>query len=358
MKKRTLRIQVLLGILFVLCFVSLLEVMFLGRKNIPEDISGASIVSVSSSVVRVPVPLLFVGDIMLGRYVEKRMNEYGGAYPFVQVRDLLKKHTVIANLEGPIPEVHEVTPAFGFRFSFPSRSASVLQSENIDAVTLANNHGFDMGKDGHSHTKKILSANEVVSFGSYDNTALDYYTTKLGTTSITVIGINMVSDMWNEKKVLDSVQKMVAEHDHSVVVAFLHWGNEYSHTQNSVQREFAHKLIDRGVGVIVGAHPHVTQGVEVYKGKPIFYSLGNFIFDQYFNDDVQESYGVEVQKFGDDLVFVALPFQSHRSQVSVATGTKADAIVDVIKRNSSAEVKKMFSGNELRIPISVMLNNQ
>jgi poly-gamma-glutamate synthesis protein (capsule biosynthesis protein) len=110
------------------------------------------------------------------------------------------------------------------------------------------------------------------------------------------------------------------------------------------------------VGVIVGSHSHVTQGVELYKGRPIFYSLGNFIFDQYFSDDVQQSIGIEVQKFGEDIVFAFVPFESNVSQVSVATGTKAEVILGVVKMNATIEMKKRLSGNELRIPVGALLN--
>jgi poly-gamma-glutamate synthesis protein (capsule biosynthesis protein) len=355
--KKQKRVIVAAGVLctvITVCVVSMIACGIEIEKS--ENDITQNVLRIANSVEHAPRPLLFVGDIMMGRYVEKRMNENGEVYPFALVHDLLKKHTVIANLEGPIPVVHEATPAFGFRFSFPLRAARILHSENIAAVSLANNHGFDMGEEGYVHTKKIVNTHGVVSFGSYDNSSLDYYSTKLGTTSVTVIGINMVSDVWDEKRVIENVQKIIRQQKYSVVVAFLHWGNEYSHTQTGTQREFAHKIIDSGVGVIVGSHSHVTQGVELYKGRPIFYSLGNFIFDQYFSDDVQQSIGIEVQKFGEDIVFAFVPFESNVSQVSVATGTKAEVILGVVKMNATIEMKKRLSGNELRIPVGALLN--
>jgi poly-gamma-glutamate synthesis protein (capsule biosynthesis protein) len=303
-------------------------------------------------------PLLFVGDIMLGRYVERLVVQHGDSYLLADVEDLLRSHTVIANLEGPIPEVHRPTPSNGFTFSFPKTTPQFLKDNHIAAVSLSNNHGLDQKMAGHEHTKKVLDDVGVVHFGANYTTTEDYFETQVGTTSIVIIGMNMISDSWNERRALEVAKRTSESHPDSILVVYIHWGNEYDHLQGSVQRIFARKLIESGVDVIIGSHPHVTQGIELYKGRPIFYSLGNFIFDQYFSEDVQESIGVGVQKFGEDMVFALLPFQSIRSQVSVATGTKAEAIMHVVKKNSSEEVKKMLSGNELRMPISVILNNK
>ncbi|NTU99490.1 CapA family protein, partial [Candidatus Falkowbacteria bacterium] len=76
------------------------------------------------------------------------------------------------------------------------------------------------------------------------------------------------------------------------VVVNIHWGVEYKHDFSKKQQTVGHALIDAGADAIIGHHPHVTQGIEVYNNKPIFYSLGNFIFDQYFSKDTQEGFAV------------------------------------------------------------------
>ncbi len=72
---------------------------------------------------------------------------------------------------------------------------------------------------------------------------------------------------------------------------------EYTHYQNNLQQEIAHSFIDQGADMIIGHHPHVVQGMEIYQNKPIFYSLGNFIFDQYFSPDTQEGLGIGISTF-------------------------------------------------------------
>ena len=93
-------------------------------------------------------------------------------------------------------------------------------------------------------------------------------------------------------------QKQIAENnDSDLIVAYLHFGNEYSNSPNEDQVRIAHELIDYGADVVIGSHPHVTQGIEMYNGKPIFYSLGNFIFDQ-SNPATHSAYFVQIDLVG------------------------------------------------------------
>ena len=81
---------------------------------------------------------------------------------------------------------------------------------------------------------------------------------------------------------LDVQRRDARRNDHAdVVVPFLHWGREGTPEPEASQRELARRLIDAGASAVIGAHPHVTQTVDVYKGRPIVYSLGNFVFDYY-----------------------------------------------------------------------------
>ena len=89
-------------------------------------------------------------------------------------------------------------------------------------------------------------------------------------------------------------QKQISENnDSDLIVAMLHYGNEYMTSPNDDQIRISHELIDDGVDVVIGSHPHVPQGVEMYNGKPIFYSLGNFIFDM-SGGDMDSTYFVEI----------------------------------------------------------------
>ncbi|HXK39418.1 MAG TPA: CapA family protein, partial [Candidatus Paceibacterota bacterium] len=122
-----------------------------------------------------------------------------------------------------------------------------------------------------------------------------------------------------------AVREALAAFPESAFVAvFTHWGNEYEATHSSAQETFAHLLIDSGADLVVGAHPHVVQDVEIYKGKHIYYSLGNFVFDQYWNDAVQTGLMVLVTLDDDRTAYQELSIKSVRSQPTVTEVARLD----------------------------------
>lgn len=304
---------------------------FFSHTRIQEDLDGNSQTELATTA-----PLLFTGDIMLGRFVETLAGRKGdNLYAFASTTDYLKSHIAIANLEGPIPSVHEPTPVNGFTFSFPSSTPSVLKRGGVTAVSLANNHMFDHGRIGYEETKVALDKGSVDHFGGYSPTTDDYFETKLGTTTVIVYGITMIATGWDEAQAVKVTEKIRAQHPNAHLIAFLHWGDEYL-TQNIYQQAFAHKLIDRGVDAIIGSHPHVVQGIEVYNGKPIFYSLGNFIFDQYWRDKVEDGYMVRMSSIDE---YEIVPIHSERSVPSIATGSVRDQILMDIAKQSPQELR-------------------
>ncbi len=103
-------------------------------------------------------------------------------------------------------------------------------------------------------------------------------------------GFSQVYGLLDADKMLETVRDLASSSDY--VVVNIHWGIEYQSKHGQIQQDLAHKLVDAGADAIIGHHPHVVQGSEVYKGKPIFYSLGNFIFDQYFSVETQRGLAV------------------------------------------------------------------
>jgi poly-gamma-glutamate synthesis protein (capsule biosynthesis protein) len=276
---------------------------------------------------------------MLGRYVETLTKKSGDKlYAFKEMKEYLKQHTTIANLEGPIPDVHTQTPSNGMSFSFPASAPHTLKEGGIAAVSLANNHMFDKGKVGYEQTKRALDAEGVIHFGGYTPTQDDHFETKLGTMTVIVYGITMIATGWDEAQAIVVTKKLRQEHPDAHLVAFIHWGDEYK-TQNIYQRAFAHALIDNGVDAIVGAHPHIVQGIETYQGKPIFYSLGNFIFDQYWQHNLEDGLAVKFSAEGTSYVYELIPIRSSRSIPSVATSTDQERILKNISSQSPSELR-------------------
>jgi poly-gamma-glutamate capsule biosynthesis protein CapA/YwtB (metallophosphatase superfamily) len=295
------------------------------------------------------LPLLFAGDIMLGRYVETLSERSGDElYPFKEIEDYLKQRVTVINLEGPIPEVHKPTPINGFSFSFPSYVPRILKEAGITAVTLANNHMFDQGRNGYEETKLALDAEGLAHFGGYAPTQNDYFEAMLGDTSVVVYGITMIATGWDESQALDVTRKLRSEHKNSYLIAFMHWGDEYK-TQNAYQREFAHALIENGVDAIIGSHPHVIQGIEIYDNKPIFYSLGNFIFDQYQAANLSDGVMIQLSREDKEYVYDIVPIHENRSVPSVATSTKRMQILENISAQSALELQASVLEGKIRV---------
>ncbi len=285
--------------------------------------------------------LLFVGDIMLGRYVETLMKRDGLTYPFTNIKSLLFDSTyVIANLEGPIPREHKQTASNGFGFSFQKDIVSVLSNYHISAVSLANNHTSDQGEDGYQNTVDELLGHNIASFGDSPSFKPNTISNTIAGETFTTIGINLITPRWNEEKTLEGVKALCIKHQNETLIAFIHAGTEYTHKQSGKQVEFAHKLLsDTCVQIIIGSHPHVVQGIEKVNGKIVFYSLGNFIFDQYFSEDTQEGLTVKLEKDGANTKFTLIPVTQSLSQVSIADAKTRSKILNDIAEASNEDVK-------------------
>ena len=107
---------------------------------------------------------------------------------------------------------------------------------------------------------------------------------KLDDITISLVGYHQFEnpDITN---VLQAIQEEKAQGN--FIIFFPHWGNEYEKKASDIQKEIARKVVQAGADIVIGAHPHVIQNVETHDSKPIFYSLGNFVFDQWFSEDVK-----------------------------------------------------------------------
>lgn len=250
----------------------------LPEKNLSEEISSLEKITT----------IRFVGDIMLGRYVEQLTDKYGDDYPFKGVHHILTEPDItIGNFEGNIPRIHYPTPSGGMQFSMTSKTMHRLAQEGFDVLSLANNHSYDNGRSAYVYTQEMCFQSNVICGGDHQFTSSN--NVRIITHDGTRIGMLFLNAVFAQPTPDELKQLFTEIRDVSdVQIAYIHWGDEYALTHNSMQEKLAHELIDIGIDVIVGHHPHVIQDIEIYKNVPIFYSLGNFIFDQYFSVDVQE----------------------------------------------------------------------
>lgn len=262
------------------------------------------------------ITLLSFGDMMLDRNVEKLMLKNNFDYPFAKIkgkeeRFLKGVDIIIANLEGAITDNY-YSPDKAIDFRFDPKILPALKKYNFNVFDLANNHSLDQGKEGLAQTKKYLSGSGMDYFGDQtsDSSQFSLIRTIRGQ-GVCFIGFN------NTDKTIDyyvaeaNIKKLKSECNW--VLVFVHWGVEYKNYFNENQQQLARKFIDWGADAVIGGHPHVAQGIEIYKEKPIFYSLGNFIFDQYFSEETQKGFAVGLV-LGDRVSFYLFPFKIPASQ--------------------------------------------
>jgi poly-gamma-glutamate synthesis protein (capsule biosynthesis protein) len=133
----------------------------------------------------------------------------------------------------------------------------------------------------------------------------------IGNKKVALVGFDITLNNDHLEDDYKLVENLKEEND--LVVVNMHWGLEYRKKSNSEQQEVGHRLIEAGADVIIGHHPHVIQEIEIYQGKPIFYSLGNFIFDQ-SREDTRRGYGVGMVTGSENIEYYIFPYEIKKYQ--------------------------------------------
>lgn len=270
--------------------------------------------------------ILAVGDIMMGRYVAVKINQSGNpSHSFEYVSEYLSKPDLtFANLEAPFsgnaPYVSD-----GMILVAQKNSIKGLIDSGIDLVTISSNHFGDGGQDTMQETFSILEKNKIayVGAGNNEKNAFDYKIIEKNNVKISFLSfgsimpdsygagedypgtawINLSSDN-DLRKVSDTINKAKSITD--VLIVCFHWGTEYTPDPTLDQIKFAHAAIDAGADLIVGTHPHVVQANEIYRGKYIIYSQGNFIMDQMWSQETQEGVIMPIYLYGKKIISIDL----------------------------------------------------
>ena len=238
-----------------------------------------------------PLTLIFAGDVMLddgpGRLIAK------GGDPLEPFAGILKEADYrIANLECPIAESGTALDNKIFSFRAKPDVVRVL-SGRFDAVSLANNHSGDYGHDAFRDTMQHLDNAGIAWFGGGRNLAeahkplwIDRKGVKIAVLAYNEFkprsfeaGADWPGIAWSEDDHVIADIRAAKAAGADLVIPFMHWGWEREPEASERQKTLARKMIDEGAAIVVGGHPHVTQGAENYQGKSIIYSLGNFVFD-------------------------------------------------------------------------------
>lgn len=258
--------------------------------NMYETIfASMGIVTIKSAIVATTtLHLLFTGDIFLDRHIDElsqKNNSY--AYPFTGLKTLEREKydAWIGNLECPVTDKQSTKKQkeTELRFSCKKEYLSELK-KYFDIVSLANNHTDNMnGEIGFLETQKHLKDADIKYFGHFDNSKTNEICKVIEIENkdkikipIAFCGFNGVFKLPTDSQ-LNIVKEFSKKH---ITIILSHQGEEYKFTNNKYQQIIYRKMIDNGADIVIGSHPHVVQNYEIYKGKYIYYSLGNFIFDQ------------------------------------------------------------------------------
>jgi poly-gamma-glutamate synthesis protein (capsule biosynthesis protein) len=262
------------------------------RTNTSENILSDAFVEKQKEVLS-ESKLIITGDVMLGRTVMITSLEQNSdpTYPFSKVAERLRSADItFINLESPI--IYDCPRyAEGFIFCANREMASGLQFSGVDIVNLANNHSRNFGSKGLQETTEILSERGILTTGLGKLVTIQKNDTTFG-----FLGFD-----FTVKNPTDADFDLISDSDQKVdvLVIAIHWGVEYTHDPTSHQKELAKKFVEKGADVIAGHHPHWVQPFDNAWSKDgtkkvIFYSLGNFVFDQMWSEETRRGVVVEL----------------------------------------------------------------
>lgn len=266
-----------------------------------ENVPGGTPKAGKNPKNRTDIRVGMAGDICLDerspamKHMRKKGEGIAGCIDSRLIRRMKGNDFMILNNEFSISDRGKPMKGKAYTFRAPVKNAALLQKLGVDAVSLANNHVFDYGKTAFLDTLSSLKGAGIKYTGGGKNkeeAQKPLYLTCRGKTIALVAATRAekyimtpeagknspgVFRTYNDREYVAAIRR--ADKKADAVIAFVHWGTEYSTRLEPAQKRQAEDYIDAGADVVVGAHTHCMQGVGYYKGKPIFYSLGNLWFN-------------------------------------------------------------------------------
>ncbi|MBI3984293.1 CapA family protein [Candidatus Microgenomates bacterium] len=299
--------------------------------------------------------LTALGDVILGRQVYAKMLQYGYTAPFTAMAKTVNDTDLtLANLECTIADGLSY-PTLGMSFTAPAAALKGLKLAGIDGVNLANNHSLNGGETGYLAMLKLLKEQSIAYFGGGADATQAYaaQTFTVKGTKVSLLGYSSIAGTvaagakvpghayfslppWGDQ-VESEIARMeadvkAAKSQSDLVMVYVHWGAEYTHTASAEMRQVAHRLVDAGADVILGTHPHWVQGIEWYKDRLITYSLGNFVFDQEWSIETKQGVVLKATFEGSRLVsakFVPYQIEDYHQPRLASQATSKQILNDI-----------------------------
>jgi gamma-polyglutamate biosynthesis protein CapA len=314
MKKKYKILIYLTIILFITLGIILYQKLFVNEKIEIENPPIEMAIQKPKEIKETKI--YFVGDMMLDRGVENSViKNFDGNYHklFENLSYLKEADILFANLEGPISDKGNNV---GSKYSFhmDPKVLPAIVDAGFTIVSFSNNHVGDWNIKAFLDTLTNLSDFGILQTGAGINkkeaekpTIILRNDTIFGFLSFSDVGPNWLEAKEDKPGILIAsdphLEEIItkAKETVDILIVSFHFGEEYKTIHNQRQENLAHSAIDAGADLIIGHHPHVIQDIEIYKEKPIVYSLGNFIFDQYFSKETMEGMLFEAIYIGKDL---------------------------------------------------------
>jgi len=242
------------------------------------------------------VSVTFTGDILLDRGVRKVIEQKGEDALFSPFVDSVFQTSdiVVGNLECPVTSIRQ--PSFKqFVFRGEPVWLQALKRHGVTHLNLANNHSVDQGRAGLTDTKSQVEQAGMIPLGAgdtMDEAAQPVLLAASPRKVYVLASLQLVLENFaylpekpsvsqeDFETLIARVRKLRSTEPDCYIIVTLHWGGEHMLQPVTIQRLKAHQLIDAGADILIGHHTHTLQTIEHYRGKPIYYSIGNFIFDQ------------------------------------------------------------------------------
>lgn len=278
-------------------------VLEVGQEAVGSAEAGVKNSSEPARIRKEPVTLLAVGDVMLSRHVWTKIKAHGGdpRYPFLETASVTSAADItFGNIETAVSDMAS-PPAEGMSFITPTKGIEGLKYAGFDVMSLANNHSLNFGREALIDSVKQLDEQGIATAGAGENieaahapAILEVKGNKVAFFAYENVGpeeswaatASKAGLAWMNIPQMEQDIKSVRDQVDYVIVS-MHAGTEYVFDPIASQKEFAHAAIDAGADLIIGHHPHVIEDKEIYNGKQIIYSLGNFVFDQMWSEETR-----------------------------------------------------------------------
>lgn len=307
------------------------------------------------------IRLTFAGDAMMDWSIKNTIKQKGVDYPFIQVKkELATSDLGIVNLETAITTSTKKYPK---EYNFKSDPASLtgLKNAGFDLVSIANNHSMDYQTTGLKDTLTFLKKYKLDYVGGGLNASEAYaaktYELKGKTIKILAFSRVLPSQSWIATSSrpglangydLSLITKSIAKEKKNAdfVFVYIHWGVEKNRKPENFQQQWAKSMINAGADGVVGSHPHVLQGFEYYKGKPIAYSLGNFLFPDYVKGDKAQTALLHIDIKDNKIGMTVIPYKIYKDQIISQVPQEKQAVWKNLELLSYGNIK-IQNGNLL-----------